>query len=388
MTVSPPKPMRLPSLTGLRCVLAILVFLCHALETARLYADDRLNHLGVILPYGISSLSCFFILSGFALTWSAAPGDTPALFWRRRVVKIFPNHILTWALTLALLGIVFGPLPMLGPPPDAGPALANLALVQTWIPVPSYLLSVNGISWSVSCELFFYLLFPLLIGPLRRIAANRLWWCFGATAAAIALLPALIDAAISAPAWPLWPPFSFTETWLVYFFPVVRMPEFLLGVLLALIVQADRWPPVRMSWVAGATVLFWLITLALPPIYGRSGFLAIPLALLIPVLATRDLRGETGWLQNRTVVALGEASYAMYLLHYPVMAVTRHLLGPDRYFGVVEGTLVIVAMFVICQLLAIALFRCVEDPLVRRFSRPARGRAPRGPEQAEGPPRG
>ncbi|MFC4565588.1 acyltransferase family protein [Nocardiopsis mangrovi] len=377
MTAPPPPPDRLDSLTGLRFVLAVLVFLTHALETARFFADDALNDLGVIAPYGIASLSCFFVLSGFALTWSAPKNDTAARFWRRRVVKIFPNHVISWTLTLVLIGAVFGPLPMLGPLPDPGPALANLALVQTWIPVPSYLLSVNGISWSVSAELFFYLVFPLLIGPLRRIPARHLWWWFGGVAAAVAAAPALIDTAIDGPAWPLWPPLTFTETWLVYFMPVVRLPEFLLGVVLALIVRAGRWPGIGPWTVAAATGLVYLATLALPPIYGRSGVLIIALCLLIPLLAVRDARGTPGWLRHPAVVALGDASYAMYLLHYPVMAVTRHLVGPGRDVGLLEGSLIIAGMFVVCQLLAVAMFRYVENPLVRRYSRPVSDRAPR-----------
>jgi peptidoglycan/LPS O-acetylase OafA/YrhL len=48
-------------------------------------------------------------------------------------------------------------------PPVIG--LANLLLAQAWVPDPNVFLSVNGPSWSLSCELMFYLLFPLLFAP-------------------------------------------------------------------------------------------------------------------------------------------------------------------------------------------------------------------------------
>jgi 3-O-acyltransferase len=300
--------------------------------------------------------------------------DTARLFWRRRLVKIFPNHVLTWVLTIALLALV-GPMPLLGVPPHPGPALTNLFLVQAWIPNPDYLLSVDGINWSVSCELFFYALLPLLIRPLMRIPADRLWRCFAGTAVVMAVVPAVITYAIDAPPWSLWPPLSFVQTWLVYFFPLVRFPEFLLGVLLARIVQTGRWPRLRARWVALFAVFVWLTTLVLPTAYSRSGILAVPICLFIPIIAVRDTEGRGGWLSRRSVVLLGDASYATYLIHWPLLGLMRHLVGAHRTFDGMTGTLIIIAVFVVTQLAAVALYRYFERPLMHRFSSP-RSRGP------------
>lgn len=360
---------RLPSLTGYRLILAVAVFATHALSSARFYQDNFLNGLGLVAPYGIASLSSFFALSGFVLTWAMSQADTARLFWRRRLVKIFPNHVLTWALTIVLLTVV-GPMPLLGVPPDFGPTLTNLFLVQAWIPNPDYLLSVDGINWSVSCELFFYALLPLLVRPLMRIPADRLWRCFAGTAVVMGVVPAVITYAINAPPWPLWPPLSFVQTWLVYFFPIVRLPEFLLGVLLARIVQTGRWPRLRARWVTLFAVLVWLATLVLPAAYSRSGILAVPICLFIPIIAVRDTEGRSGWLSRRSVVLLGDASYAMYLIHWPVLGITRYLVGVHRTLDWVTGTLIIIAVFVVTQLAAVGLYLCFERPLMRRFSSP------------------
>lgn len=365
----PASAIRLPSLTGYRMILAVAVFSTHALASARFYHNEFLNGLGLIAPYGISSLSSFFALSGFVLTWGASRADTARLFWRRRLVKIFPNHVLTWALTIVLFAVV-GPMPLLGIPPRAGPALTNLFLVQAWIPSPNYLLSVDGINWSVSSELFFYAVLPLLIRPLMRIPAHRLWACFAGTAAVLAVVPAVVTYAIDAPPWPLWPPLSFVQTWLVYFFPLVRLPEFLLGVLLARIVQAGRWPRLRARWVALFAVLVCLAMLVLPVAYSRSGIVAVPMCLFIPIIAVRDIEGRGSWLRRRGVVLLGDASYAMYLIHWPVLGVTRHLVGAHRTFDGVTGTLIIIAVFAVTQLAAVALYQYFERPLMRRFSAP------------------
>ncbi|MBV8541085.1 MAG: acyltransferase [Pseudonocardiales bacterium] len=369
MSALPSSAVRLPSLTGYRLILAVAVFSCHALAAARFYHNDFVNGLGLIAPYGIASLSSFFALSGFVLTWVTSAADTAGLFWRRRLVKIFPNHVLTWALTIAVLASV-GPMPLLGVPPHPGPALTNLFLVQAWIPNSDYLLSVDGINWSVSCELFFYALLPLLVRPLMRIPADRLWRCFAGTAVVMAVVPAMITYAIDAPPWPLWPPLSFVQTWLVYFFPLVRFPEFLLGVLSARIVQTGRWPRLRARWVALFAVLVWLATLVLPAAYSRSGILAVPICLFIPIIAVRDTEGREGWLSRRGVVLLGNASYAFYLIHWPLLGITRHLVGAHRTFDGVTGTLIIIAVFVVAQLTAVALYRYFERPLMRRFASP------------------
>jgi 3-O-acyltransferase len=373
----PTPAIRLPSLTGYRFILAIAVFSTHALSSARFYHNEFLNGLGLIVPYGSASLSSFFALSGFMLTWGASRADTARLFWRRRLVKIFPNHVLTWASTIVLLAVL-GPLPLLGVSPHVGPALVNLILVQTWIPHPDYLLSVDGINWSVSCEIFFYALLPLVIWPLMRISADWLWRCFAGTAVVIAVIPAVITYTIDAPPWPLWPPLSFVQTWLVYFFPLVRLPEFLLGVLLARIVQMGRWPRLRAWWVALFAVPVWLATSVLPVAYYRSGLLAVPVCLFIPIIAARDIEGQGGWLSRRSVVLLGNASYAMYLIHWPVLGVTRHLVGEHRTFDGVTGTLIIIAVFVGTQLAAVALYQYYERPLMRRFSSPRPGPQRRG----------
>lgn len=368
----PASAVRLPSLTGYRLILAVAVFFTHALSSARFYQNDFLNGLGLVAPYGMASLSSFFVLSGFVLTWTASRADTAMLFWRRRLVRIFPTHILTWALTIMLLGIV-GPLPLLGAPPHAGPALTNLFLVQAWIPHPDYPLSVDGINWSVSCELFFYTVLPLLVRPLMRIPADWLWRCFVGTTVVMAVIPTVITFAINAPPWSLWPPLSFVQTWLVYFFPLVRLPEFLLGALLARIVQTGRWPRLRARWVALLAVFVWLATWILPTAYARSGIWAVPMCLLIPIIAVRDTEGRGGWLSRRSMVLLGDASYATYLIHWPLLGITRHLVGAHRTLNGVTGTMIIIAVFVVTELAAVALYRYFEQPLIRRFSSPRSG---------------
>jgi 3-O-acyltransferase len=96
----------------------------------------------------------------------------------------------------------------------------------------------------------------------------------------------------------------------------------------------------------------------------------VPISLFIPIIAFHDIEGRGGWLSRRSVVLLGDASYAMYLIHWPLLGITRRLVGAHRTFGGVTGTLIIIAVFVVTQLSAVALYRYFERPLMRRFSSP------------------
>ena len=49
-------------------------------------------------------------------------------------------------------------------------AIANLLLVQSYVPLVGYQLSWDGAAWSLSTEFFFYLLFPFLL-----VAIDRTW---------------------------------------------------------------------------------------------------------------------------------------------------------------------------------------------------------------------
>src|SRR4051794_6620867 len=94
---------RLPALTGLRFVAALMVFMFHAIN-AFIFADknvqsgfDRLFHQAA------SGVSFFFVLSGFVLTWAVRPTDSIGAFLRRRVVRIYPNHLVTYVVAFSLI---------------------------------------------------------------------------------------------------------------------------------------------------------------------------------------------------------------------------------------------------------------------------------------------
>ncbi|WP_406046043.1 acyltransferase family protein [Micromonospora sp. NBC_00898] len=111
---------RLPSLTGLRWVAALLVFGFHV-GTMRIVAEpDNQAVIDRQLSLGLSGVEFFFILSGFVLVWSYRDGERRRTFLRRRLAKIYPNHLLMFGVVL-LVGLWFAD------PINVWAALGNLA---------------------------------------------------------------------------------------------------------------------------------------------------------------------------------------------------------------------------------------------------------------------
>jgi len=138
----------LPSLTGLRFLAAVGVFLFHtSLLVSPSGPMNPFADQGVATAYasvfgiaGFAGVSFFFVLSGFVLTWSSRPGEPTRSFLRRRVVKIYPNHVVIWAISLLLFAWASGA-------PSA--ILPNLLLIHDYFPQPYLNLSVNNASWSL-----------------------------------------------------------------------------------------------------------------------------------------------------------------------------------------------------------------------------------------------
>ncbi|MBT2388405.1 acyltransferase [Streptomyces sp. ISL-1] len=363
---------RLRSLTGMRFVASFMVLICHI----GIVLVPRVQKPGLTWtePYfyalGPTGVVFFFVLSGFVLTWAARPGDTSKLFWRRRLVKIYPNHLVTLGAALVLMLIT-------GHAVTAANTVPTLFLVQAWIPDQEVVLNYasNAPTWSLACELLFYLAFPALLPLLNRIRAGRLWLWMGGVALLICALPFValllpeqpVMTNTDVPWWPLW----FT-----YYFPISRMLEFMLGMLTARIVLSGRWiglPLVPAILLAGAS--FVVTAGLLPEMYSQTSAIAFFIALLIAAGATADVRGHRTLFRSRTMIFLGEISFALYMVHWLVI-----LYGPMQMAGangwtaqstvsraLVDGGLTVV----ITLLLAWLLYRLVERPAVRRWSRPA-----------------
>lgn len=360
-----PHRARLDTLTGLRFYAAFAVILNHSVLI--IFPAPVLLQLAAIGPIGVGF---FFVLSGFILAWTWNQGSTRA-FYGRRFARIYPLHIVTTILAVLMLIII-------GSEVDWFTTGLSVALLQAW--GGEQWGGGNGPSWSLSVEMFFYILFPFVVAPIRRLTTRR-----AATLAAVvfvvmfvwigayALANARIDSVV-------------VEAFSPYTNPVYRLGEFIIGIVIATAMRNGwriRWGFKRVGaiGVAGYVLLAginWLVaesgislgsTPGLP--LSVQDFLFLPVTcLLVAGAASADLRAERTGLNGRWHVRLGEWSFALYLVQMIVIIPIAEVWRYDE--ATMPGFVALVAAIVISQVAAAALFTFVEKP-VERFLRPRIG---------------
>jgi mycarose O-acyltransferase len=368
------RDQKLPSLTGLRFVAAFLVVLCHV-GTSLLprVAPNQKPVIGLFHEFGAVGVSFFFILSGFVLTWVARGSDTRRQFWRRRFFKIFPNHVVA-LIAVCLLAIAAGHAL------SARDTTTTLVLVHAWIPDQQLLYNLwsNTPTWSLSCELLFYLSFPWLLALVRKIRPERLWLSFVVTYAVICAVPLVAGALPKSGGIQAGTGLHWLSLWFMTFFPPVRMLEFVLGMVLAQIVIHGRWIRLPLPVAIILPVIAMLAQGFVPLRFGFVMLTAVPLAFLIGAAATADITNRGSVLGRRTMVFLGEISYALFVVHWMVVAYgwigrTSPAWGGSPVTTSTWPTVLALAALTIAISIVLAwlLYTLVERPVMRRWSRPA-----------------
>lgn len=348
----------LPSLTGLRFWAAALVVAYHM--TSGLGAVPVASDL---VRFGRTGVTFFFVLSGFVLTWTYMGRSTPlAVYYWRRIVRIWPLHVVTTAFSVMVWAWTDHRYADELSPQVLAPALL---LIHTWFPYPAVNRGGSGVSWSLSDEMFFYAIFPLVLVAFASVARWR-----GLLAVPLAMTAISLGLWMAIPMEGIGP---FHRNLLLDYFPLSRVVQFIAGVAIAVAIRRGWRCPVPV-WAAVGVVVGWHVVL-IPwsdaverssmwdPYSASQLFALIPFALLIASIATKDLRGDQSHLARPTFVLLGQASFAWYLIHSPIILAYAYLFGmPGSRVDILLGWGVVAVM---SQVLAIGVFLWFERPLER-----------------------
>ncbi|HST49003.1 acyltransferase family protein [Jatrophihabitans sp.] len=374
----PSTHVRLHSLTGLRFVAALMVFCYHSsLQIPTLavfgYGATGSHWARIASNAGAVGVTFFFVLSGFVLTWSARVNDTVRAFWRRRLLKIYPNYVVAWVLAMVLFAASSTP---------AWRAVLNLFMLQVWVPDFFTNFSVDPPSWSLGAEAFFYACFPLLLRLADRIEPSRLKYWAAGTFAAIVAAPVLAYAFLSEnPKVPGNFDASPLQYWLVYILPPVRMFDFALGILVARLVLTGRWRNIGMANSALLLAATYVATSYVPYLYAQRVLCVIPMVLLIAAAAVADSRGRSSFLASRPMRWLGDISFAFYLLHFIVLTMVMKYarkLFDEQFFSLTTGIALLAVALVVTVAVAHLLYCGFERPITRRWSMRRNPSADRG----------
>lgn len=303
---------------------------------------------------GHAAVVFFFVLSGFVLGYAHA-GDTERsgcdvaapTFWRLRFARVAPAYYLALVLALPILAQVIAQSQAAGWSLATG-VMMVLLMVQAWW--PAYAGLWNFPAWSLSVECVFYALFP---GLARALA---LWSAWAVLVAAYALVFAV-------GAWRTELP-SFAVSSL---FPLLHLPLFIVGMALArLYLFGPALSPKTHAAMLriGACLLVLIFGGAwLLPAWTRGSAMLVPIFALV-VLGAAGAASVMPGLTRPAFMALGEASYAIYILHIPLRYIWETTLG--ALLGVVLWPwLDFLLYFAFVVLVSVVTFRQVETPLRR-----------------------
>ncbi|RKG69601.1 acyltransferase [Corallococcus sp. CA054B] len=323
----------LHALTGLRFLATAHVVAYHVYHLVFTGTEAPLGLHG-LLDSGYVSLSVFFVLSGFILGYNylERPPDTHEArraFWVARFARVYPVYALGLALDapayLKGLRDTWAVDPSRGLQ-HAEALVVTPLLLQSWTPWTA--MAWNGSGWSLAVEAFFYAAFPFLAGRLGLLGPKALVVGAAVTYGASMVLPALYMVADpdhtggTASAYHSGP-------WMLAlrFNPLARLPEFILGILAArfFLLREQRSRPVMLAVVCVGVIAALAGSTALPFPLLHNGLLAPVFAALF-ILLSRSQGAVARVLASRPLRRLGEASYALFLLHMPVLFAWKSVL--------------------------------------------------------------
>ena len=379
------------SLTGLRYVAAVTVAVGHGSLALR---QDWLAQL--IAQVSSIGMTLFFVLSGFVLwlnysfNFQFKPfSEALREFAIARFARLYPMYAAVVFFIVGWLMVRRG---------TGAPSLGFLlTMTQAWFPVLDGTMLVAVVPalqhlWSISVELFFYLLFPFVCLLLRGVNGLR-------TTMLLALLNLAIFAVAIAAFFGLGEPLlkavipSLTTDsmqWLTYYSPYLHVSQFLAGCIAAMIYKKLESGPIGDRERRGVTALFWLsvgglgiapVALFVQPFLPSSYFwieLGVRLGEVVSfsvILIAASRYGLARFLSSRVMVFGGECSYSIYLLH-PFL-IRLAMIGKSETPAVPEFLFRLGLFVMIATVVAAVTYAVIEAPSRSWIRRAFGTRAPR-----------
>jgi peptidoglycan/LPS O-acetylase OafA/YrhL len=319
---------------GLRGIAILLVVVYHYAMSHRSFDDRHPALLLQMSQVGWMGVDLFFVLSGFLITGILLETKNQPHYFRnflvRRFLRIWPLYYLTLLLFMVVLPLVLGKVP---------DELRGMHDNQIWF----WLYGANwlfasqggfegtsgGYFWSLAVEEQFYLVWPLVVYWLSPRRLGQV--CVGMLVMSLVLRLAALAYGMSGSA--------------VYVMTFTHLDSLAVGTAIAV---AIRSPGIgeRLARYAIPTIVVAVVAISIARfqdgdfLYGSRGMAAWGLsavALFFGGCVLLTLRTQTpgnavaSVLSSGFLVATGRYSYALYLVHVPVLRVVEKVtLGPGQ----------------------------------------------------------
>lgn len=349
--MSTPLPLRLSSVQALRALAALMVLAMHL--------EGNIAFITGTFPrffywFCFSGVDLFFAISGFVMVYAhAADAGSPARavrFLQLRYIRIFPNYWLIAAYGLLLMFLI-----------DYRSDAPKLDVVRSFILWPQdtkhHLLPV---AWTLNFELLFYFIFAALLCLPQRLFTT-----------ALTLWGIII---LVAQGWVDYTPHFSWQNFLLSAYHL----QFLAGAAAALLF-VHLPAKSGMPWLKLGLAL-WLATMLLSTYVIDGSLLHRTERMLRGVLLASSFGPILFGLaqMNRQklplpgfIIRLGDASYTLYLLHLPLLALWMwcwvNLFGTGG--GGVVAAMYVGLYVILCLIVSLWHWRHIERPLTRRLRR-------------------
>jgi exopolysaccharide production protein ExoZ len=342
---------QLASIQILRALAALAIALHHAF-----YEADRLaQKTGGSFPWQFrlpleAGVDLFFVISGFVMVYASRDlfGSAASIlpFLRRRAARIVPIY---WAVTFLFVALAAtGLAPLNRGAPEIPELLSSLFFIPHLRP-DGFIQPVYSLGWTLNYEMFFYLLFALAL-PLPREKAVPV---------VVLALMALVTIGQIVPA-------SLTAPW---FWTRSIILEFGFGMVIGHMALTGVRPsrPLALGLIAAALALLALghVWPALLP--DRSLSYGLPAALVVIAALAYEGDGQ-GHAVTRLLAQLGDASYALYLLHPFALRALAVAFG--AVFAGIPSLLFVALGVTLACVAAIVVWRFFEKPVTKALQGP------------------
>ncbi len=319
-------------LTSFRFIFALLVFLHHLIFIIDKSNSSLLKFYHTYLEEGYLGVGFFFILSGYILShvYSSALSDknfNTIQFYINRIARIYPMHLLTLIIAIPLS------LKLL----DSSVwewisrFFENMFLLQSFIPIRSHYFSFNMVSWSISNELFFYLLFPFLLKFITKLNNKKIYIFTGFICISILVSMFAIKDAY--------------HHFLFYINPFVRLADFIVGIIIYQLFH--NWEVTNTKKSTQLEILsvitlsfFYFISFLIPQVLRLSIFYWLPISFMI-IVFSKSKGKLSSFLSKGIFITLGEISFGFYLYHLLVIRFVNYF---NNRLNIIQHDLILVAI--------------------------------------------
>ncbi len=332
-----------PEIDGLRAVSILCVLFFHL--------------GGQVFQGGYIGVDIFFVISGYLITRNivddlSAGKFSLALFYSRRIRRLFPALLFTVAVTFFAAVLWFPPDELHKVARDVIFTLISVANISFWRQTHQYF-ALNAMDvpllhmWSLSVEEQFY-----LVWSAGLLAVAALWQQ--------KIIPVLVFAAgiVSLAACQYWLSRDPVAAVAAFYLMPFRIFELSIG---ALCIWAERWlPPGRFladllfTLGLGAIGISAFAFSSATPFPGVNALLPCLGAAFVIFSGTRARLSVL--LNNRLAVGIGLISYSLYLCHWPIFVFSHYIFGELKGFA--AGALLLALSFAV----AILMYFFIEKP--------------------------